>query len=79
MKESVFIFDSIQPFYYESRKIRHWKSYIVSPHYMKSKKGTINPENRDHKYFQYTSALGLNHEKIKWNRKRVLNIKLKHL
>ena len=44
---------------------------------MDKKKVTINPTNKtDHKYFQYTITVALNHEKIRKDLKRITKIKL---
>ena len=55
MRESGFIFDSVQLMYYKYYKVsfRHGGSYIDSLDWIKKKKATINPKNKDDKYFQY--------------------------
>ena len=36
-------------------------SYIDSPEWLKKKKATINPKNKDDKYFQYAVTVALNY------------------
>ena len=54
MKESDFIFDSVQLMYYKCHKINFIRgsSYIDSPNWIKNKKATINSKNTDDKCFQ---------------------------
>ena len=49
MRESDFIFDSVQMMYYKCHKVnfRRGSSYIDSPDWIKKKRATINPENKD--------------------------------
>ena len=58
MKESDFIFNSIHLIYYKCRKVsfKHCDSYIDSPHRIKNKKATINPEN-EHDVFNTQQML----------------------
>ena len=62
MKGSEFIFDSVQLMYYKCHKVsfRRGGSYIDSPDQIKTKKPTINPKNKDDKYFQYAATAALN-------------------
>ena len=41
----------------------------------KIKNETINPKNTDDKCFQYVVTVALNYQEIKWNPKRVSNVK----
>ena len=52
--------------YYQCHKInlKHGRSYVDSPEWIKNKKATINPINNDDKCFQYTASVTLNHEEI---------------
>ena len=43
------------------------RSNIDSPNWMKHKKATINPKNKDDECFKYTITVALNHEEIKKN------------
>ena len=66
MKESDFIFDSVQLTYYKCHKINFIRGglYIYSPDWIKKKKTTINPKNTDDKCFQYAAINALNYEEI---------------
>ena len=39
-------------------------SYIDSPNWIKRKKATINPKNKDYECFKYATAAALTNEKI---------------
>ena len=77
MRWSDFIFDLVQLLYYKCHRInfRHAGSYIESPDWIKDKKATATPTNKDDNWFQYAIAVALNYEEIKWNPERVSNIK----
>ena len=77
MTRSDFVFDSFQLFYYKCDilDLRCGGSNIDSPNWIKSRKATINPKNKDDKCFQYTVTVVLNYEEIELHRKRVSNIK----
>ena len=67
MKESHYIFDSVDPLHYRLHKIslNRGGSYIDSPKWLRNKKTTINPKNgKDDKSFQYAITLALNYQKI---------------
>ena len=51
MKGSEFAFDSVDLLYYKLHKIsmNRGGSYIDSPSWIKNKKSTINPQNKDNK------------------------------
>ena len=52
-------------YYFQKIDIRRAESYIGSPHWIASKKATINPKNeKDNKCFQWSIILGLNYYKI---------------
>ena len=59
MKGSDFEFDSVNFLYYDFNKIsiNRGGSYIDSPKWIKNKKSTINPKNKDYKCFQYAKIL----------------------
>ena len=78
MRGSDFIFDSVQIMYYKCHKVifRCGGSYIDFPDWIKKKKATINPKNKNHKCFQYAVTVPLTYVEIKWNPERVSNIKL---
>ena len=69
MRESDFIFDSVQIMYYKCHKVNFKRggAYIDSPDWIKNKKATINSKNEDDKCFQYAATVTLNSEKIKCN------------
>ena len=77
MKESEFVFDSIDLLYYRLHKIslNRGGSYIDSPDWMKNKKATINPQNKDNKCFKYAITIALNHERTKKDPQRISKIK----
>ena len=77
MRESDFIFDSVQLLYYECHKtnFKRGASYMDSPEWIKKKKTTINPKNTDNKCFQYAATVALHYGEIKWSPERVSNIK----
>ena len=77
MRESNFIFDSIQLMYCKYRKINFLLggSYIDSADWMKKKNATINPKNTYGKCFQYPETVALSYEEIKLNPEGVSNIK----
>ena len=76
MKRSDFVFDSVQLMYYTCHKVNFKRgvSYSDSPDWIKTKKATINPKNRDDKCFQYVATVALNYGKNKLNPERVSNI-----
>ena len=51
------------------------KSHIDSPKWLENEKVTTNLKNNDVKSFQYAVTAALNHEKMKSNPERILNIK----
>ena len=67
MRESDFIFDSVQFMYYKCHKVNFKRggSYIDSPDWIKKKKATINPKNTDKKCFQFAATFALHYEQIK--------------
>ena len=78
MKESEFIFDSVDLLYYHLQKTRIKRirsSYIDSPKWLKNKKATTNPKNNDNNYFQYALTVALSYQNIKKTPQRTSNIK----
>ena len=61
--------------YCKCHKVNLWRggSYIDSPDWIKKKKATMNPQNAENKYFQYTASVVLNYEDINWRSERVSN------
>ena len=77
MRGSALEFDGADFLYYDFNKtsINRGGSYIDSPKWLKDKKSTINPKNKDDKCFQYAVTLALNLDKIKKDPQRVSKIK----
>ena len=77
MKGSGFVFDYVQLLYYKYRTINlnSGEPYIDSLHQIKNKSATINPINKEDKYFQYAVTVVLNHEEVKKGPQRVTKIK----
>ena len=79
MRGSYFIFNCVHSLYQKCHKINSNRggSYIDSPDWIKIKKATINPINKnDNKCFQYTVTIALNHEEIGKKSQRISKIKL---
>ena len=77
MRGSKFVYDSVDVLYYNLNKVSLSRggSYIDSSKWLKNKKGTINPKNKDDKCFQYALTVALNYEKIKKDPQRISEIK----
>ena len=77
MRGSDFVFDGVNFLYYDFNKISISRggSYIDSPKWLKNKESTINPNNNDHKCFQYVVTLALNLDKINDHPERISKIK----
>ena len=46
-------------------------SYIDSPEWLKNKKATINPKNKDDNWFQYVLTVALNYQNVKKDPQRI--------
>ena len=77
MRGSEFAYGSVDALYYNLNKVSLSRggSYIDSPKWLKNKKATISPKNKDDKCFQYALTVALNYEQIKKNSQRISNIK----
>ena len=77
MKGSDFEFDAINFLYYDFNKtsIYGGGTYIDSPKWLKDKRSTINPKNKDNKCFQYAVTLALNLDNIDNYLERISKIK----
>ena len=77
MRGSEFIFNSIDLLYYRLNKIpsKRGGSYIDSPDWIKNKRATINPKNKDNECFKYAITIALNHEEIKKDPQRISKLK----
>ena len=67
MKGSEFVFESVDLLEYKLNKIglNRGGSYVDSLKWLKYKKATINPKNKDDKCFQYAFIVALNYQNIK--------------
>ena len=77
MRGSEFDYDSVDALYYNLNKVSLSRSgsYIDSFKWLKNKKATINPKDKDDKCFQYALTVALNYEQIKDPPERISNIK----
>ena len=77
MKGSDFEFDGINLLYYDFNKTSIYRcgTYIDSPEWLKDKRSTINPKNKDNKCFQYAATLALNIDKINKDPQRISQMK----
>ena len=75
-KGSDFVFENVDLLSYRFHKIslKRGKSYIKSPEWVVNKRGTINPKSKDHKCFQYSIVVVLNHQNIENHPERISNI-----
>ena len=78
MKGSEFIFESVDLLYYSLNKIslNRGGSYIDSLDWIKNKRATINPKNKDNECFKYAVTIALNYNEISNNPERISKIKL---
>ena len=72
-----YAFICVNALYYNLHKISLSRggSYIDSPEWLKTKKGTINPKNNDDECFQYAVSVALIYRNIKNNPERMSKIK----
>ena len=77
MKGSDFEVDGINFLYYDFNKTSIYRgdTYVDSPKWLKDKRSTINPKNKDNKCFQYAATLALNIDKINKDPQRISKIK----
>ena len=77
MRGSEFVFDGVNALYYDFNKIslNRSKPYIDSSKWLKNRKATVNPNNKDDRCFQYALTVALNHEQIKKDSQRIMKIK----
>ena len=77
MKGSDFEFDGINFLYYDFNKTSIYRggTYIDSPKWLRDKRSTKNPKNKDTKCFQYTVTLALNLDNIDNHLERISKIK----
>ena len=68
MREKEFAYDGVDALYYNLNKVSLSRggSYVDSPKWLKNKKTTINPQDKnDDRCFQYAVTFALNYKKIK--------------
>ena len=77
MKGSSFIFERIDLLHYDLHKIslNRGGSCIDSPAWLKNKRVTINPKNKDNECFKYAIRVALNHETIEKDPQRISKVK----
>ena len=77
MRGSDFVFKSVDSLQYHIHKISltGGESCIDSSSWTKHKRATINPKNKDNKYFKYAVTIALNHENINNNPEGICNLK----
>ena len=77
MKESEFVFDSVDLLCYELHKIilNRGEPYVDSSKWLKNKNSTINSKNSNDKCSQYALPVALNYQNIKNNLERISIIK----
>ena len=66
MRRSKFVFESVDLLYCSLHKtrLRKSKSNIISPEWLKNKRATINPQNKDdNNCFQYAITVASNHQR----------------
>ena len=67
--------EGIESITYNFTEIIISNTFIESPEWIKNKKCTINPQNKDNKCFQYSVTIALNNQKVKNHPKRISKIK----
>ena len=77
MRGSDFVFDYVESLNYIFHKIdiKRSGSCIEAPKWIKNKKATINPQNKDDKCFQYAVTIALNYDRIENHPERLNDIK----
>ena len=76
MKDSNFVFESLDLLYYSlhKTKLKRGKSYIKSPKWLRNKGATVNPKTIDNKCFRNSTVASLNHERIPNQTERISNL-----
>ena len=76
MRESEFVFDSVDLLYYHLQKIslKRDGSNVDSPKWLKNKKVPINPKNNDDNSLQYALIAALNNKQIKGRSERISQV-----
>ena len=76
MKDSKFVFESVNLLYYHIHKIslKRGGSYVESAEWIKNKRATMNSKNDHDNCFQYPVTVALNHENTENHPERISNI-----
>ena len=76
MKDSNFVFESVDLLYYSLHKItlKRGESYIKSAEWLKNKRATINPKSIDNKCFRDAITAALNYNEIPNHPERISNL-----
>ena len=67
--------EGIESIIYNFTEIIMSNTFIESPEWIKNKKCTMNPQNKDNKCFLYSITVALNYQNIKNNPERISKIK----
>ena len=67
--------EGIESIIYNFTEIIMSNTFIESPEWIKNKKRTMNPQNKDNKCFLYSITVALNYQNIKINPERISKIK----
>ena len=62
-------------YYFQKIDVNRSGSYVDSPKWLKNKKVTINPKNKDNECFKYAITAALNHQSIGSHLERISKIK----
>ena len=76
MKGGEFVFESVDLLYYSFHKItlKRSGSYVKSPEWLRNKRATINPKNKDNECFKYAITTALNYNEIPNHPERISNL-----
>ena len=75
LKNTDLIPEGIESIIYNFTEVAVSETFIETPQWIKNKKCTINPQNKDNKCFQYSVTVALNCQNIKHNPERISKIK----
>ena len=73
--EFIFENDDSLCYYFQKIDVNRSGSNIDSPEWLKNKKATINPKNKDNECFKYAITIALNHQSIESHPERISKIK----
>ena len=75
LKDINVLLKGVESITYSFTKIIVKNTFTESLDWIKNKKCTINPQNKDNKFFQYSVIISLYHKEIKNNPERISKIK----